>query len=488
MNIASQLNPAQQAALDHDGEHLLIVAGPGTGKTHTLICRIARMVKKISNDQRILAITFTDKAARQLEERLTAQDVPNRFVCAGTFHAFCIRLLREHWEKTSLPKDFKIATDNDLNDFDKRVLDRISLLKNTRLAIDADVDFKQYTKELRKNNLIDFDDILRETLELLEDEDVSAQVQRTYPYIFVDEYQDINIVKNALLKRFAGLTSKITAIGDPNQSIHGFRGSDVGLFHRFTRDFDGAAILKLTENYRNAPNVLTASTQVMRKADSGLELLAKKYTDGQLIIHAADNDRAEADYVAQQIERMVGGLGMRNSREALRSLGDIAVIYRLNAQRQAITQALDHLGIPYQESKKPQLPAEYLDEAVLQQQEEVLDYMVEKVSLLTIHAAQGLEFPVVFMVGCEDKILPLDLEEIKGEAREERRLFFVGMTRAKEALYLTYTARRQLFGKTMHLSPSPYLTDIEERLKVSETSKKRSKKPQSADDGQMQLF
>ena len=179
---------------------------------------------------------------------------------------------------------------------------------------------------------------------------------------------------------------------------------------------------------------------------------------------------------------------MQNSRQASRSLGDIAILYRLNTQRHAIAQALDHLGIPYNVSKKPARSAEYSDEAALCQRQEELEYTVEKVSLLTLHAAKGLEFPVVFLIGCEDKMLPLDLEEMKGDSLEERRLFFVGMTRAKEELFLTYAKRRQLFGRTMHLTPSPFLSDIEERLKVIEASRKKHKKPAPADDGQMQLF
>ncbi len=482
------LNPAQQAAVDHDGGHLLIAAGPGTGKTHTLVGRIARISKGLTGQQRILAITFTNKAAVQLNERLAAWDVPSRLVNAVTFHAFCLKLLRDHWDKTSLPKDFRIASEDDLKSFDKSLLDRISYLKNTALAIESDADLKQYTRILRQNNLIDLDDVLREALELLEDEETSCLVAKTYPYIFVDEYQDINIVQNALLKRLVGSTGKICAIGDPNQSIYGFRGSDVRLFDRFKQDFAGAAVLKLSENFRSAPNLLTASVQVISKADTDMELLAQKYSDGKLIIHEADSDRAEADFVAGQIERMVGGLNMQNSHEAARSLGDIAVLYRLNTQRHAITQALDHLGIPYQVSKKPARGAEYSDESALCQKEEELEYTVEKVSLLTLHAAKGLEFPVVFMVGCEERLLPLDLDEMRGDAAEERRLFFVGMTRAKEALYLTYAKRRQLFGRTMHLSPSPFLSDIEEQLKVVEAARKKHKKAHPADDGQMQLF
>jgi DNA helicase-2/ATP-dependent DNA helicase PcrA len=219
----------------------------------------------------------------------------------------------------------------------------------------------------------------------------------------------------------------------------------------------------------------------------GVQLLANLQTEGKLVIHQAATDRAEADYVAHQIEKLIGGLDMNSSRRAVRSLGDIVILYRLNAERYVLAQSLEHLGIPYQFSKKLQRPEVYSDEDALGQNEEELEYNVEKVSLMTLHAAKGLEFPVVFIIGCEANLLPLDLAGMKGEPQEERRLFYVGMTRAKEHLYLTHAKRRQLFGQSLIQDPSPYLADIAEELKAYEAAKRYIPK-KDPDALQMKLF
>ena len=483
MQRPTDLNESQWQAVCHKGSHLLITAGPGTGKTHTLTHRIAHVIPTLKSNEKVLAITFTNKAARQMQERLTALGVEPATLLVGTFHHFCLKLLRDHFEHTALPKDFKVASPEEITGFDKEVLDRIAHLKSTQLAIAPDEDYKAYQRYLRQNSWIDFDDILREALLLLEDEDIAALLRRQYRYIFVDEYQDSNIVQNALLKILARDGVLLTAIGDTNQSIYGFRGSRVELFRRFEEDFVPSQTLTLQENYRAAPSLLAASGQVM----DGVKLLAKLSTQGKLVIHHAATDRAEADYVAQQIEKLMGGLDMNTSRRARHSFSDVAILYRLNAQRHILGKALDYLGIPYQIAQKPSKADIYSDEAVLGQNEEELEFNVEKVSLMSLHAAKGLEFPVVIIIGCEDNLLPLNLLGMKGSLEEERRLFYVGMTRAKEYLYLIHAKRRQLFGQTLIQSPSPYLADIAEELKAYEAAKHGSPK-KASDDLQMKLF
>lgn len=486
----ADLNEAQWQAVNHQGGHLLIVAGPGTGKTHTLIHRIARTIPILEPHESLLAITFTNKAATQMKDRLMAFDVPLRQVTVGTFHAFCLGLLREYWDRTNCPKDFKVASAEDLQDIDKALRERVSFIKSTKLVIDPDEDFKQYQKNLRGRGLIDFDDILREALALLEDEEVAAKVRARYRYIFVDEYQDINVVQHAFLKALAGTSAQVCAIGDPQQSIYGFRGAAVSLFDRFTDDFSGAVKLYLNENYRATPNLISASRQVIAKEKDAddIELIARIYKEGRLVIHGAASDRMEADYVANQIEKIIGGLDMRSARGTGHSFGDIAVLYRLNAERFCLTQALDHVGIPYQVSAKKKRAEGYSDEEILGEYEEVLDYQAEKVSLMTIHAAKGLEFPIVFIIGCEEHILPLDIEGMASDAAEERRLFYVGMTRAKEALYLTHASKRQLYGQARQFAPSPFLADIEEELKAYENVRRPKARKAEADNGQMKLF
>jgi DNA helicase-2/ATP-dependent DNA helicase PcrA len=472
MEKPDDLNESQWQAVRHKGSHLLITAGPGTGKTHTLTRRIAHLIPNLKSNECILAITFTNKAACQMKDRLTALGVSQSRSFIGTFHGFCLKLLRDYFEHTGLPKDFKVVAPEDITGFDKAVLERISHVKSAQLAISPDDEFKAYQQYLRQHSWIDFDDILREALLLVEDEDIAGELRRKYRFIFVDEYQDSNIVQNVLLKKLASDGVLLTAIGDANQSIYGFRGSRVELFRRFQEDFSPSEILTLNENYRSAASLLTASGQVM----GGVQLLARLSTQGKLVMHQAATDRAEADYVAQQIEKLIGGFDMNTSRRAVRSLGDIAILYRLNAQKHVLSQALEHLGIPYQVSQKPQRGEVYSDEAAIGQNEDALEYNVEKVSLMTLHAAKGLEFPVVFIVGCEDNLLPLDLIAMKGEPQEERRLFYVGMTRAREHLYLTLAKRRQLFGQTLIQNPSPYLADIAEELKAYEASKRNASK------------
>ncbi|MBF0570912.1 MAG: ATP-dependent helicase [Candidatus Omnitrophica bacterium] len=483
MQRPNDLNESQWQAVCHQGSHLLISAGPGTGKTHALTRRIAQVIPFLKSGEKILAVTFTNKAACQMQDRLTALGVRQSQVFIGTFHGFCLKLLRDYFEHTALPKDFKVATPEDITGFGKETLERISHMKSSQLAIDPDEEYKSYQRYLRQNLWIDFDDILREALLLLEDENIAGLLRRQYRYVFVDEYQDINIVQNVLLKILAREGVLLTAIGDANQSIYGFRGSRVELFHRFKEDFPPSEVLTLRENYRSASSLLAASGQVM----GGVELTAKLNTEGKLVMHAAVSDRAEADYVAQQIEKLIGGLDMTTSRRARHSLGDIVVLYRLNAQRHVLGKALEYLGIPYQIAQKPKRADVYSDEDVLGHNEEQVDYNVEKVSLMTLHAAKGLEFPVVFIVGCEDNLFPLDLIGMKSDSPEERRLFYVGMTRAKEHLYLTYARRRQLFGQTLMQNPSPYLSDIAEELKAYEAEKRRATK-KDPDAAQMKLF
>jgi len=483
MQRPTDLNESQWQAVRHMGTHLLISAGPGTGKTHTLTHRIAHIIPSLKSNEKVLAITFTNKAACQMKDRLTALGVDPAGLFVGTFHSFCLKLLRDYFQQTALPKDFKIALPQDIQGFDKGTLERIAHMKSSQLAIAPDDEYKAYQRYLRQNSWIDFDDILREALLLLENEDIAAFLRRQYRYIFVDEYQDSNIVQNALLKILACDGVLLTAIGDANQSIYGFRGSKVELFRRFQEDFLPAQILNLQESYRSSPNLLAASGQVM----GGLELLAKLDTKGKLVMHTAASDRAEADYVAQQIEKLIGGFDMNTSRRAQHSLGDIAVLYRLNAQGHVLSKALEYLGIPYQIARKPQRASVYSDEDLLGQNEEQLEYNVEKVSLMSLHAAKGLEFPVVFIVGCEENLLPLDLMGMKGDPQEERRLFYVGMTRAREHLYLTLARRRQLFGRTLMQNPCAFLADIAEELKAYEAAKHSTPK-KDPDAAQMKLF
>ncbi len=564
---SQELNASQQQAADYTGGHLLIVAGPGTGKTHTLTYRIARISRQLKTGQRALAITFTHKAAEELRERLTKlfPDIRDK-VFVGTFHSFCLSYLREHIADTDLPQKWNIATAYDLErlagelwpDVPKRQVKKklqVIMERKTRGSDEEDPsDAAAYNAFLKANALVDYDDLLLEARKLL-----SRAEKTEFTHVFVDEYQDINALQHALLKEFVRLGATLTAIGDPHQAIYSFRGADVSFFERFAEDFKGAAVLSLSDNYRSVPNLLKASGQVVpRETPLVSALTAGIYREGHLTVHDAPTDKAEAEYVVHQIEKMVGGTSMFSQDSgrvsstplAQRSFEDIAVLYRLNAQKSVLEEALARHGIPYQTSddrpfaeltpipeltvllkdfrgsgtlndamtkllqaatgerifkdsrpvwrknvarflrmaKRFDMIEEFLDHLALQQPEDAIERRAENVNLLTLHAAKGLEFPVVFIVGCEQNLLPLSIENMVSDPQEERRLFYVGMTRAKEALFLTHARRRRLFGQGMSNPPSPYLDDIEHQLKEYDQTQPVRRRKDKSKSSQLELF
>lgn len=574
MSIATQLNPAQARAVDHNGGHLLIIAGPGTGKTHTLISRIIRLTDELKTGVKVLAITFTNKAAREMRERLSSlKEDAGPLVTVGTFHAFCLGLLRRYIKHTNLPEGFRVASPDEIEPLVRPALDipakdlkgflcEISRWKSFNPDQTKPARLKEYNDILRGHGLIDFDDLMSAALILLSNnEKVAQEIRRTYQFICVDEYQDLNAIQNAFLKELVKEGVQLTAIGDPNQAIYGFRGSDVRFFHDFDRDFPGATLQMLRENYRSTENLLAASSQVIaagRDRSLNLEAIAHIHAQGRLVVQESPTDKAEAEFVVHQIESLLGGTSMF-SRDSGRvkttaltqcSFGDIAVLYRLNAQKNALKEALERSGIPYQVSgdrsfglsreaaqalkhyaaqTKPADASELLrtfaqssqgrdileadkklaedweeilnfsigiktldelfDALCLQKPEDRFDFNVEKVSLMTLHASKGLEFPVVFVTGCEEGLLPLNVAGMSSDPEEERRLFYVGMTRAKGTLYLTRAQRRFLFGQPCHFPPSKFLSDIREDLKAYEYLQQKARKTLKAeDDRQMTLF
>ena len=502
------LNPSQQQAVNYSDGHLLIVAGPGTGKTHTITHRIVKTTQLLRKNQKVLAITFTNKAAQEMRERLEVLnvDVQSR-VNVGTFHSVCLQILKQYIDQTDLPKDFDIAGESEIEDvlcdlwpnekksFRKDVLNQISNFKSTDWCKDPDQTILLYNNALRERGLLDFDDLMVEVLKLWKDcSEILKQCQKDYPFVFVDEYQDINAIQQCFLKMLVATNSKMTAIGDPNQAIYGFRGSDVKFFESFEKDFPNAKILTLSDNYRSAENILSASGQVIAQNKSHFvpELTANIYTQGRLTIHSCATEKAEAEYVVHQIERLVGGTSMfsqdsgrvEQEEDAEQSFGDIAILYRLSSQSIQLQKALDRSGIPYQCVKK--IKSDDPMDQICPLRYEDVEFNSEKVSLMSLHASKGLEFSVVFIVGCEQMLLPLNLESMQSNIDEERRLFYVGMTRAKEILYLVHAKKRYLFGKTYQNQPSPFIADIEEELKSYEQMIRKTK-PKKKDD-QMQLF
>ena len=606
---AAELNEAQKAAVDHTGSHLLIVAGPGTGKTHTLVHRIAKTVPLLKNGEKVLAITFTNKAAEEMRERIEslAGHGVEKSVFTGTFHRFCLDLLRAYPAQADMPEKFTIATDGQRDAAARKafpgwppsrrrdLLEQVSRTKASNFRDPASPEADLYNSALHESGLIDFDDILCAAAGLLaKNESVAQEVRSRYRYIFVDEYQDINDVQHELLKLLVQNGVSITAIGDPNQAIYGFRGADVRFFSMFEKIFPGAATVFLSENYRSAANLLAACGHVI-SPEGGRDvpsLSAARYFEGRLIVHEAVTDLAEAEFIVHQIEKLVGGTSMFSHDSGRvdsgdsegKTFGDCAVLYRTNVQSRSIMEAFERSGIPYEVSGEKQL-AEYdfvgnvitflliasgkqvdadseaslrkslnikkkdpswpalIDETAralqntglesaliliapwpgfrdmsdtkketkglfdrlvriarlhddlqaftdyiqLQQSDDSLERRAEKVSLLTLHAAKGLEFPVVFIAGCEDGLVPLVREGKNFNPAEERRLFYVGMTRAKARLYLTGARRRTMYGKTHDARQSPFLLDIKEELKTCEKAM-RKKAEKKAGSEQISMF
>ena len=503
---ASSFNPAQKAAVSHPAKRLLIVAGPGTGKTHTLTARVARRLEKLPSGQKAVAITFTNKAAREMTERLRKwMTWPEEALFIGTFHAFCLARLREGFEQSVWPDAFRLASVEEIAALTK-VLWPEKSRRERRESLERICRFKAFYPEegkppaelaaykavLRAHGLWDFDDLILEAISLLEENPALAQ---PYQEVFVDEYQDINPAQLALLKLLVGREGRITAIGDPNQAIYGFRGSDANCFENFAFDFSGANRLSLTENYRSAANLLSASAQIMAGHTEAVPaLVAKIYQEGQLIIHDAPTDKAEAEYVVHTVEKLVGGVSMfshdsgrvQGDEDSGYGFGDVAVLFRLKKQAEAFKEAFERSGMPYSiVGEKKDEGEEELD-AVCPIRGEEFSFVADKITLMTLHAAKGLEFPVVFIVGCEDQLLPLALENMRSDAGEERRLFYVGMTRAKERLYLSRAQKRFLFGKTYHFPSSPFLADIAEQLKQYDLSAPLKRKEKT--DEQLSLF
>lgn len=511
------LNQAQQHAVDYDLGHLLIVAGPGTGKTHTITHRIVRYGKRLQDGQQICAITFTQKASREMGERLNklsensdqlsansgqAPEDKNNLIAenellktyVGTFHQLCLQLLKCHADY--LPSPIRIASEDELNALAKELwpemthherknmLERISQAKS-HLHSQPFAEWEQYTMVLRQQGLLDYDDLLREAVLMMrKNQDILCAIQKQFPFVFVDEYQDINAMQHDLLCLMIGEQNQLTAIGDPHQAIYGFRGSCVSFFHRFCQDFEGATVITLNENYRSASNLLEASGQVIchDQAFEVLRLTPHLRDQGQLIIYTAPTEKAEAEYVVHHIEKLVGGTSMFShdsgrvdtQQEGEVTFADIAILYRMNAQQKFLVEALERSGIPYGVAGNKRV------------EEDPYDIGGERVSLMTLHASKGLEFPIVFIVGCESGLLPLDLEGLATNVIEERRLFYVGMTRAKNVLYLVRAQKRYLYGRQGEQGPSPFLADIEEALKCYEKTKKAKPRPDRLN--QMELF
>jgi len=615
---AFSLNPSQRRAVDHQGGPLLVTAGPGTGKTRTLTCRIADLVvRRNTPPESILALTFTNRAAGEMRARLKillgeepcepAEPDPGagrpgapgtgrvQRMFIGTFHALGLLLVRENHRLLGFEREPVLYDEED----------RVALIRGLprapgagtgRAAVDGllermrkaaahwspgadedhgrDEEVELYEKQKRLEGAVDFDDLILLPLDLFQRRpDRLDHYRGRWRHVLVDEYQDVNHAQVALLRQLAGAAESVTAIGDPDQAIYSFRGSDPAHFLRFGEDFPGAEVVRLGDNYRSTVTIINASDRIIRGRDREGERAAARPREGQgllLEISRFATDKAEATFVGRRIERMAGG--------------DIAVLYRLNAQARELCAALDRGGIPFQRvgigqagrdqasravlalarlvvraggnaarrtleslgmkektirsaldaiRPAPETQADLLlragrvltgalpgradamtqaaaalalragDEggglfdfitaAPLAVREDPFAARCEKVTLSTLHAAKGLEFPVVFIIGMEDGLIPFlreGEEDRDGLLDEERRLLYVGMTRARDRLLLSSARRRFLFGRSEERVVSPFLEEMPSDL-VQFVREKQAPSPRrdgKRKDGQMDLF
>ncbi len=652
-----ELNPAQREAVERLEGPVLMLAGAGTGKTKALTARIAHLLNTgRARPNEILSVTFTNKAAREMKERVgrllgqPAEGMP----WLGTFHSICVKLLRRHAELVDLKSNFTILdTDDQLrllkqlvqaaNIDDKRWPARmlagiIDDWKNRALTPDkvpvADSGaynnkgielYAQYQTRLRELNAVDFGDLLLHMVTIFQThQDVLEQYQRWFRFILVDEYQDTNVAQYLWLRLLAGAHKNICCVGDDDQSIYGWRGAEVGNILRFEKDFPGAYVVRLEQNYRSTPHILAAASNVIRGNESrlGKELWTDAEEGEKVRLIGHWDGEEEARWIGEEIDAMQGGTrGMRPI-----GLDEIAILVRASHQMRAFEDRFLTIGLPYkviggprfyermeirdamayfrlvvspgddlaferivntpkrglgdkaqqtiqmtarehgvslvdgariavdnglikgkggkalreltdglarwnamtrgsrievdddsviddgapmrfgepevshielaqiildesgytahwQNEKTPEAPGrlENLKELVnqldnfenlqgfLEHVSLVMDNEQEgdgaKVSIMTLHAAKGLEFPAVFLPGWEDGLFPsqrsMDESGIKG-LEEERRLAYVGITRAEEVCTISFAANRRVFGQWQNAMPSRFIDELPE--------------------------
>lgn len=485
------LDEYQQNAIKNENSQLLIVAGPGSGKTTVLTQRIANLIKdKNIQPENCLAITFTRRASQEMRERLD-KILENKanLLNIYTFHSLCFSILKENYERAGLNEDFTVMSEQEK-----------ALCKDEEII----------------ENALGFDDLIILTVKLLtENEDILNTYRSRFKYVSVDEYQDIDENQYKLIRLLVPKDGSIFVIGDPNQAIYGFRGGDAKFFNNFTQDYPETQVINLKNNYRSTNSIVDASNQmincfnIVSKFDKPHE---------KITIHKAPTDKAEAEFIASTIENLIGGhsfFSIDSQRtdgcECDYSFSDFAILYRTSSQLPPIIEALKRTGMPFVKlsndllcEQKPVMELinslndnepifeqieksnyeidnyilkflikiahksknkqEFIHEVSMLTEADTLDKRADRITLMTLHASKGLEFKCVFIAGLENEILPLYRAKEDKAIEEERRLLYVGMTRAKERLFLTHAEKRKWLGVFKNLQISPFLTKIKEDL------------------------
>ncbi|CDE88549.1 TPA: hypothetical protein CPT81_07660 [Candidatus Gastranaerophilales bacterium HUM_20] len=511
------LDEFQQKAVESAHNQLLIIAGPGSGKTTVLTQRIAHLISdKNIAPQNCLAITFTRKAAQEMRERLAKiSEEKAKLLNIHTFHSLCFSILKENYERAGLSQDFTVMSEQE------------KALHNDEKILE---------------NALGFDDLIQLSVKLLtENEDILNLYRNRFQYNFVDEYQDIDENQYKLIRLLVPENGNIFVIGDPNQAIYGFRGGDAKFFNNFTEDYPSTQIINLKNNYRSTNCIVDASNQMINSFNI-ISMYDKPHE--KITIHTAPSDKAEAEFVASTIENLIGGhsffsLDSQRSegQESNYSFSDFAILYRTSSQLPLIIEAVKRTGMPFvnlsndllcekkairsflnnlkdDKSVSDQFEASYdklaeeTDEYILNYlqnlakihnnknefihevsfltEADTLDKRSDRITMMTLHSAKGLEFKCVFIVGLENDILPLYRAKEPQEIEEERRLLYVGMTRAKERLFLSHALKRKWLGTYKNLQISPFLEKIkDDLLKLSKFEKVYEEKDNSE---QLSLF
>ena len=590
--ILSSLNPLQEEAVRASDRAVAVIAGPGAGKTKTLIARLQYLVevRGVAPGQ-ITAVTFTNRAAQEMRDRLKqasdAKQCGYEDIQIGTFHAVSSRFLKKKGIPVLLADEGlkeelagEAMKQAGLKGSPGRFLRDLSRVKNgmtepeSEEGKETEEDKRMearrlYQEAMKEQGVMDYDDLLLETLRLLEEEETVAEEDRAcFSCLLIDEFQDINPLQYRLMQAWNRNGTELFVIGDPDQSIYGFRGSDAACFDKLQEDFPELHTIRLEDNYRSTRQILAASLAVISHNEGGARQM-RAHRDGVAAVRivTAPDERREAIFTAKEINRQIGGIDMLDTEEnehrgdAARSFSDIAVLYRTHRQAAWLEKCLRQEGIPYvvagredflmrrevraalaffryalypeqegagelarrllcpllgeaaeerfeyliskygkkiKRTKPVRLLEEWMQEwepegedadAVMEDLNRLADMAVlyptmeafldtldfgedgdvrrnggrkfraDAVTLMTLHGSKGLEFPVVILYGMEADKMPLQTGLVRADLQEERRLCFVGMTRAVEELILTCAEQ-----------PSPFLAEIPQDMAVRENA------------------
>lgn len=373
MSLLDDLNPMQKKAVEQIDGPCLVIAGAGSGKTKVLTYKVAYLIENGVKPWNILAITFTNKAANEMKERVEKLvGVATNEIWLGTFHSVCVRILRKFIDRLGYDNSFIIFDTSDQKTLvknclkelnidsklftEKSVLNEISNAKNDMMDPDEYNDnysgdyrkkiigkvYALYQKKLKENNAVDFDDIINLTIKILQNnKDIIDYYCDKFKYILVDEYQDTNKSQFVLVSLLASRNGNITAVGDSDQSIYSFRGADITNILNFERDFPGTKIVKLEQNYRCTGNILKAANAVIKHNGNKYEKkLWTENDEGALpTVYCGNDEYQEASYVVRKINDLERTEKMKNS--------DFAILYRMNSQSRAIEDVLRREDVPY---------------------------------------------------------------------------------------------------------------------------------------------